>query len=145
MKKKCPYCYSECLVKDGIVRGKQRYRCKKCLKRTSTFKLRGKPLMMKENAIRLYLEGLGLRSIARFLNVSQVTIMKWVKVFAKALPEPEKPESVQIMELDEMYHWIGSKKTKYGSGLRFAVLPVESSPMKWVVVEKLAAKTSGRS
>ena len=33
----------------------------------------------KKNAIHLYLEGMGIRAIARFLKVSNVAVLKWIR------------------------------------------------------------------
>ena len=63
----CPKCGSEKCVKDGIVKGKQRYRCKHCNFR-HTVQYRGKSPDVKRQALELYLEGLGFRSIGRFLT-----------------------------------------------------------------------------
>jgi transposase-like protein len=63
----CPKCSSEKCVKDGIVKGKQRYRCKLCNFR-HTVQHRGKSPEVKRQALELYLEGLGFRSIGRFLK-----------------------------------------------------------------------------
>ena len=69
----CPKCSSEKCVKDGIVKGKQRYRCKSCDFR-HTVQHRGKSPDVKRQALELYLEGLGFRSIGRFLKCSHQSI-----------------------------------------------------------------------
>ena len=54
----CPKCSSEKYVKDGKVKGRQRYRCKSCGYR-HTVQHRGKSPEIKRQALEMYLEGLG--------------------------------------------------------------------------------------
>ena len=90
-KMKCPKCNSENQVKDGIVKKRQRYLCKDCNYRF-TVENRGKPIEIKRAALFLYLEGLGFRSIERFLKVSNVSVMKWIKSFGKEIESIRKAE-----------------------------------------------------
>jgi transposase-like protein len=62
-------------VKSGKVKGKQRYKCKDCGCHYSVeLKSTAKSKAMKKQALHLYLEGLGFRSIGRFLGVSNALI-----------------------------------------------------------------------
>ena len=65
-------------TKDGIVNEKQRYKCKSCGYR-HTVKHLGKSPDIKRQALQLYLEGLGFRSIGRFLNCSHVAVYNWIR------------------------------------------------------------------
>ncbi|MDR1881691.1 MAG: IS1 family transposase [Prevotella sp.] len=108
----CPKCAGEKKVKSGVIKGRQRYRCKECgCNYTVEIKSTGKPLSMKRQALQLYLEGLGFRSIGRFLNVSHVSVYEWIKSFGlngKSLQLQEK--NIEIVEIDEMHSYIGQKK-----------------------------------
>src|SRR5574337_283840 len=100
---KCPKCNQTDYVKNGIVKGKQRYLCKHC-KYCYTVSEIGKPYALKKQALNLYLEGLGFRSIERLLNVSNVSVLNWVKKFGKeieAIREPKK--DIDIVEMDELH------------------------------------------
>ena len=113
----CPKCKSEHHVKDGIVKGKQRYLCKKC-KYRYTVPFKGKPIELKKFALILYLEGLGFRSIERIINVSNVTVMRWVKSLGKEVEfMRRKDKGLEVIEIDETHTYIGSKKTIVGYGL----------------------------
>ena len=113
----CPKCKSSHHVKDGIVKGKQRYLCKNC-KYRYTVSFKGKPIELKKFALVLYLEGLGFRSIERIINVSNVTVMRWIKSFGKEVELiRRKDKELEVIELDEMHTYIGSKKTIVGYGL----------------------------
>ena len=84
----------------------------------------------------LYLEGLGFRAIGRLLNVSNVTVLRWIRALSKEY-EIKKETSTRytsVIEIDEMWHYIGKKKGKYGFGLLFVEAPEKCLAGKWVVV-----------
>ena len=113
----CPKCKSDQSVKDGIIKVRQRYLCKKC-KYRYTVPFVGKPIGLKKFALVLYLEGLGFRSIERIINVSNVTVMRWIKSFGKKVELIRREDQeLEIIEIDEMHTYIGSKKTTVGYGL----------------------------
>ena len=114
--KQCPKCKSENFRKDGIVKKKQRYRCKECNFHFTVEQV-GKPNKLKRDALILYLEGLGFRSIGRILGVSNVTILNWIKSFGEKVEEIRNEKDIEVVELDEMHTYIGSKKTIVGYGL----------------------------
>jgi len=105
----CPKCRSRDCVKDGIVNGRQRYRCKKCVYR-HTVSYRGKDPNLKRQVLELYLEGLGFRSIGRFLKCSHVAVYNWIKSFGGSIEGIRSASGVKIVEMDEMQTYIGSKK-----------------------------------
>jgi transposase-like protein len=76
-----------------MMNGKQRYRCKTCgFNFTTGF--RGKPMEVRQQALKLYLEGLGFRAIGRELNVSNVTVLNWVRAYGLgARPKTPKPDA----------------------------------------------------
>ena len=110
----CPYCTAEVKqYKAGFNRsGSQRYRCGIC-KRAYTLKPNplGYPEETRMLAIRMYLEGNSQRAIGRILQVSQQSVANWVGVYVENLPPERRPEKVHTAELDEMYTFIGNKKT----------------------------------
>ena len=114
----CPKCNSEKYIKDGIVKRKQRYKCKLCnFRYTVDQKSTAKPLSLKRLALQLYLEGLGFRSIGRVLNVSNVSILNWIKQFGKEVQSLRNEEPVCVTEIDELHTYVGQKKTIDGYGL----------------------------
>jgi transposase-like protein len=87
-KMNCPKCSSEQRVKSGKVKGRQRYKCKDCGCHYSVeLKSTAKSKSMKKQALHLYLEGLGFRSIGRFLGVSNVTVLNWIRSFGREVRE----------------------------------------------------------
>ena len=112
----CPKCQSREVVKNGKVQGKQRYKCKSCSLQFTRLTPRGRPAQEKAMAVTLYTLGLSIRAIARLIGVSPTAVLKWIKTFAKTHYEKPAPGDAIIVELDEMWHYLGSKKTSYGSG-----------------------------
>ena len=115
---KCIKCNSEEKVKRGFVRDRQRYMCKDCgYNYTVEHKSTAWPDSVKRQALQLYLEGLGFRSIGRFLGVSHVAVYNWVRDFGGRLETIRSPGEVEVVEIDEMHSYIGDKKTTAGYGL----------------------------
>ena len=143
----CPKCSGENSVKNGRVREIQRYKCKTCgCNFTVEHKGRGKPEELKRQALHLYLEGVGFRGIGRILGINNVTVLKWIRSFGekiKNLRKDAKPESVEVMELDEMWHFIQKKRTHFGSGLLMIGSEDDQLPSNVVVVKTQPVKGFG--
>ena len=73
----CPHCAHPDYILFGKNRGAQRYRCQACRQTFQTL-CRGKDLALKEQAQKLYLEGLELRTIGRILGVHHKTLSRWL-------------------------------------------------------------------
>ncbi|HKJ27178.1 MAG TPA: IS1 family transposase [Anaerolineales bacterium] len=111
---KCPYCEkTERQNKVGkTVAGSQRYKCMYCQRKyTPNPKPRGYPPELRQKALQMYVDGLNYRRVARHLNISHQTVYDWVRQSAERLPPPPQPEEVSTVELDEMYSFVGNKKT----------------------------------
>jgi len=62
-------------VKDRMIRGKQRHSYKNCSYRfTVERRSSEKPLELKRKALRLYLQGMGIRATGRVLTINFVTV-----------------------------------------------------------------------
>ena len=138
----CPKCKSTNFCKDGIVKQRQRYKCKDCNFRFTVEKL-GKPDKLKRDALILYLEGLGFRSIGRFLKVSNVTVLNWIRSFGEKIDEIRNNDDIDVVEIDEMHTYIGSKKTIVGSGLLLIEMGDSSSTVKLVQEGQRQEKSFG--
>jgi transposase-like protein len=126
---KCPKCSCEQRVKSGIIRGTQRYKCKECgCNYTVALKSTAKPQSLKKQALHLYLEGLGFRSIGRFLGVSNVSVLNWIRSFGREVERlSSESKEIEMVEVDEMHSYIGSKKTIVGYGLLLIDMGKDSS------------------
>ena len=87
------------------------------------------PLEVRRDAIAWYLEGAGFRSIARRLNISPSSVMRWVKALGEDIERlrPQNGGEVSIMELDEMWHFVKKSPTSVGSGLPMTETEKESA------------------
>ena len=116
----CPQCGCVEKTKSGKAHGMQRYRCKGCGAHYTKSSRRGYPLEVRKRAVALYLEGLGFRSISRLLSVSHVTLQRWVKDMAAQirLIKAQEPQGYHatLMELDELWHYVGKKTANSGCG-----------------------------
>ena len=107
---RCKGCGSGEHVKNGPMRGKQRYRCKACGLNFTDTPPRGMPLRVKVTAVLLYLSGLSMNRTAKLLGVSTPSVMTWIEQFAEAYAQKPEPEGrAVVVELDEMWHFL--KKT----------------------------------
>ena len=107
----CKRCGSAAFVRNGMVRGHQRYRCRDCGCNFTDTPRRGKPLAMKALAVLLYAMGnASYGMIARLLGVSEVAVFKWIRKEAKGLPEP----AAEVVQLDEIWHFVDGKKQMLG-------------------------------
>ena len=81
-------------------------------KYTPNPKPHGYPESLRKQAAEMYVDGGNLRRIARQLKVSPQTVSLWVTERAEALPSAPVPEDVKEAEMDEIFTFIGDKKTK---------------------------------
>jgi transposase-like protein len=62
--------------------------------------------------IKLYLKGNRFRGVDRLLKVNHHSVANWVKEYAEQLPKAKVPQNPKVAELDELFTFIGRKKTK---------------------------------
>jgi transposase len=120
----CKRCGSTEQVKNGLMRGKQRYLCKTCGLAFTDTPARGKPLALKAAAVLLYVSGLSMNRTAKLLGVSTPTIQAWLEQFAATYAQKPEPEGrAVVIELDEMWHYLKKSPSRSGSGKLGIVLP----------------------
>lgn len=112
---KCPKCNSsERQVKNGLNKsGSQKHLCRECgAVYTPEPKENGFPPQTRLLAIRMYVEGNSYGAIGRVLNVNPQSVANWVSAYTAKLPQAPLPEKVKQAELDELFTFVGKKKTK---------------------------------
>ena len=130
-------------VKRGFVRVLQRSLCQDCGCHFTATTPRGKPAAMKALAVLLYAMGnASLGMIARLLGVSSVAVYKWLRQEAEAIPEPSANSSAGLVQIDEMWHFVNGKKTKFGSGEPMILFSGEPWPGNWGGVMMRASQGS---
>lgn len=125
--KHCPKCDSKNFVKSGIIKERQRFKCKSCNYYFTVQKL-GKRIEGEYviKALQLYLEGISFREIERILNVSHVSVMNWVKTYNIKRPKTTvniQPE-VQILKHKEVLALLDDESNIDDGGL--LVTPMDS-------------------
>ena len=104
-------------MKNGLMRGQQRYLCQGCGLNFTNTPPRGKPLALKAAAVLLYVSGLSTNRTAKLLGVSTPTIQAWLEQFAAAYAQKPEPEGrAVVIELDEMWHDLKKSPSRSGSG-----------------------------
>ncbi len=93
----------------------------------------GKSSTVKRQALELYLEGLGFRSIGRFLKCSHVAVYNWIKAFGKDADAIRSDKAIEVVEIDEIHSYISSKKTTAGYGLLLIDMGKDSSTVYWAI------------
>ena len=112
---KCKRCGSMKVKKNGKREGKQCYLCQKC--RHQFISQFGRHTQWEEKmAVSLYAAGLSFRTIAALFCVHNSTIYRWIRDYAKANYQKPHPKGEIVVELDELFHFIKSKKTNVGYG-----------------------------
>jgi transposase-like protein len=74
-------------------------------------KEQGYPHTVRQRALQLYVDGVNLRRNERILGLHHRTVSLWVKASAARLPVAPVPEEVKTAEMDELFTFIGNKKS----------------------------------
>ena len=111
---KCKFCSGLEIVKNGFVRGHQRYLCESCNKnfiqgdrrKNNTYSNQTKNMV-----IRMYLNNCGIRRIAHILDIPLSTTFGWIKKAGKIVDEMVKNKNeefkkVDVLEMDELFTYI---------------------------------------
>lgn len=138
----CKKCGSTNYIKSGHIRGLQRYKCKNCVYQFTKTKRRGVHPALRSFAIVLYAFcGVSMGKIAQLFKVSTVAVLKWIRAAALSAEASSPVASSDIVMIDEMWHFVNGKKTKYGSGEPLMGFRVNLLDGNWALVVMPAAKS----
>jgi len=146
----CAQCQSRSYCKNGTTKGKQRYRCHDCGYNFTNTHGRGHSPDKRLAALQLYKEGVGFSGVGRILGVSDVTVMNWVKATGEKIKEalltqmPADIDGMDIIEIDEMWHYTQKNSASFGYGLLCLAPSDASLPWKWALVAKKRLSGSGQ-
>jgi hypothetical protein len=95
---------------------------------------------LKNLAVLLYAHcGVSMLGIAKLFKVSDVAVLKWIR---KASSEISLPKTAaEIVQIDEVWHFVNGKKTLYGSGAPLMGYRVTLLDGSWVIVAMPAFKS----
>ena len=133
----CHHCGSPDQRKNGSYRGVQRYVCKGCGRR---FTSRGDRFakQIKAQALDMYLNNVGMRTMARFVGASPTGVLKWIRIAGERLAEQSRQTAdliaddlPEVIEMDDIYTFVQKNSTGPWSGLlivggQAALLPTPS-------------------
>ena len=110
----CPKCKSSRKKKNGFRRGKQSFRCKNCgCQYVENPISKAYPAEVKKLCLKMYLNGMGFRAIARVTEIDHTTIINWVEEAGESLSdESQDSEIPEITEIDELQTFVGNKNNK---------------------------------
>ena len=129
----CPKCKSEHIVKSGVVKGRQRFRCKECNYFFTVLK-EGKNIdpYYVIKALQLYIEGVTYREIERILGISHVSVMNWVKKYHVTAPENyEYRPTYKVLNHEELQQFFANREALKGSGCMITELGDKFMVIKW--------------
>lgn len=129
----CPNCSSDTYIKSGVIKNRQRYKCKACGYFYTVNKL-GKKIddYYVNKALQLYLEGLTYREIERILGISHVSIMNWVKKYNIKRPyNSDYHSTYKILNADELSHYFQDTQNLSGAGVVVTELGDKFMLIKW--------------
>ena len=100
---RCPYCEAfERQIKAGRNRtGSQRYQCQMCGRHyTPEPNPSGYAEQVRQQAVRLYLEGINFRRIARILSVNHQSVINWINSYRAQMGAPEGTSRMSAEAVD---------------------------------------------
>ena len=111
---KCKKCKSENIVKNGKVRGKQRYLCKDCRYNFVEGDARTNEKIKAKKAMCVLQYGQGKASfnmLAKIYDTWPSLVYRWVKEAAEQLPEPEIAEDTKETPVSKFQATKGGSKS----------------------------------
>jgi len=133
----CKNCQHPNTVKNGLIRGKQRYKCHACHYTFVVGDERHKPETELKKALSVILYSLGKASfgfLAKLFGVSRTTTYSWIRDLAATTAEPAIAADIREIDFDEMWHFLQSKKRSAGSSKLWIIAQGELLPGYSVVV-----------
>jgi transposase-like protein len=125
----CHHCNSDSFKKNGSTKGVQRFLCKTC---NRSFSSNGERYdkSIKEQAVKMYLNNVGIRKTALLLGVSAPSVLQWIRKAGRdlafklsAVSNAIKDDIPDVIEMDEIFTYIKKNSTlKNSKGLSSGLL-----------------------
>ena len=119
----CIHSGSNNFLKNGSYQGLQRYKCK-LSNRYFSSKHRKFTYQDKAKAIEMYMNKVGIRKIARFIQCSPALIIRSIKAFSKRIAcqleqaaRQVKTQVPDLIEMDEIYTFVKKNVKEQSFGL----------------------------
>jgi hypothetical protein len=129
----CPKCSSEKVSKNGILNGKQRYKCINCKYNYTVVKM-GKSIdsYYVVKALQLWIEGVSYREIERLLGISHVSVMNWVKKYQIKAPKQNlMTPTYNVLNHRELASFISKSENLINKGMLISELGDKFMVIQW--------------
>ncbi|MFN8242636.1 MAG: hypothetical protein U0X40_01170 [Ferruginibacter sp.] len=129
----CPRCQSQSLIKSGVIKERQRFRCKECSYSFTVLK-EGKNIdpYYVIKALQLYIEGVTFREIERILGISHVSVMNWVRKYGIRAPENyEYRPTYKVLTHAELISFFNDREALRSAGCMVTELGDKFMLIKW--------------
>ncbi|MNX61853.1 IS1 transposase [compost metagenome] len=108
----CRYCTNPC-IRKGIRNTIQQYYCKQCCKyQRAAYKNHFVDEIDRKNIVQLNNEGMGIRSIGRYLEMSPANVVRTIIHLQALVSKPVLKNVHQHYEVDELCTFIGNKTNR---------------------------------
>jgi transposase-like protein len=121
----CKNCGESKVIKNVIVRDKQRYKCKNCGYNfvVGDERTNDKIVALKALVVLFYALAKGsYNMLGKIFNRDRSLIYRWIKEAGLAFDEPYIGGEIKEIEFDEMWHFIGKKNENFGSSKPLTVV-----------------------
>lgn len=129
----CPQCDSRNVSRNGIIKERQRFKCKDCNYNFTVGKI-GKSIdsYYVIKALQLYIEGVSYREIERLLGISHVSVMNWVKKYQVKIPkQTQYHPTYKILNHKELAEFYANRENLRGAGMVVTELGDKFMLIKW--------------
>ena len=110
----CQYCAQTCRKAGKQKNGAQKLFCINCKKYQQTeYKYQACKPSVVSMIPKLLCESVGIRGIARILNIATTTVITKIISIAAAIPKPAIPCNRRVFEMDELRTYVGRKGNEY--------------------------------
>jgi len=112
----CKKCLSEKIVKNGITRDKQRYKCRACGYNFVEGDQRTNDTVATKKALCTILYTISktsLNTLSHIFDTWPSLIYRWIEEAGVKLSPTEQSEKIKEIKFDEMWRFIESKKEKF--------------------------------
>ena len=129
----CPKCDADNISKNGVLNGKQRYKCRDCNYNFTVEKM-GKSIdsYYVIKALQLYIEGVSYREIERLLGISHVSVMNWVKKYQIKVPKQNLvTPTYKVLNHRELAEYVSRPQNVEGKGMLITELGDKFMVIQW--------------
>jgi len=109
-----PICKTNCQKTGRQKNGAQKLYCRSCKKyQQTTYQYKAYQNGISPMISQLVCESVGIRGIARVLNIGINTVLRRIVAIAGSISKPSIPVDLPSVQIDELWTYIGRKDNEY--------------------------------